>query len=106
MAVCPVGVMADSLTVAPAELVALATGATIVAITQRHAVDLNDELTLTAEGDDRTDITGLVVAIQPAASMIEQAGDAVLLRVFAGPTPVLDDEAFSALRSEVEARWK
>lgn len=97
--------MADTLQLSDAELTALATGDSIVAITPRHAVDLNDELELVGANDASTPVFALVVAIQPAASLTEAAGDAVLLRVFAGPEPVLDDDAFAARRADVEAQW-
>ena len=97
--------MADSLVVPATTLEALARGETIVAITDRNAVNLNDELELRAEGDQPGELVALVVAVQPAASMVDATGDAVLLRVFAGPTPVLSDQAFAARRSEVEAQW-
>lgn len=98
--------MADSLTLPAAELDALAAGETIVTVTGRNAVNLNDELDLTTDGDGPRDLVALVVAVQPAASMAEATGDAVLLRVFVGSEPVLDDDAFEAARREVEAQWR
>ena len=98
--------VADSLTVSPEALEALAAGETIVAITARNAVNLNDEVELAAEGAPPRDLVALVVAVQPAASMGTAAGDAVLLRVFKGLDPVVPEEAFAAMRSEVEAAWR
>ena len=100
------GVVAASLTLPAETLEALATGATIVALTPRNAVNLNDEIDLSLAGGESGDLVALVVAVQPAASMVDAAGDAVLLRVFAGNQPVLDDQAFAAARAEVEAQWK
>ena len=110
--------MADSLAVPTTTLDALARGETIVAITDRNAVNLNDELELETEDARPGEMVALVVAVQPAASVGDAiadgdstedgapSGDAVLLRVFAGPNPVLTDEAFAARRAEVEAQWK
>jgi hypothetical protein len=95
--------MAGSLTLPKHTVAALARGETIVAITARNAVDLNDELELV--DDAGTGLLALVVAVQPAASLGDTGGDAVLLRVFTGSGPVLNDEEFAARRAEVEARW-
>ena len=98
--------MADRLTLTSDELDALEAGTTIVALTDRHEVDLNDELDLMPDvGPDRG-ITGLVVGLQPATSVSGRAGDAVLLRVFRDGSPVLDDHAFQERLEEVQARWK
>ena len=98
--------MADELRLPSAELDALASGETIVAITDRHEVDLNDELDLlAADGTDRG-LTGLVVGLQPATSVAGHTGDAVLLRVFDAGGPVLDDPAFQDRLETVQAQWK
>ena len=98
--------MEDSLVVSTGTLEALAGGDTIVAITSRNAVTLNDEVELVAEDGPPGDLVALVVAVQPAASMADAGGDAVLLRVFKGNDPVVSDEAFAAMRAEVEAEWR
>jgi hypothetical protein len=97
--------MADTLPLPNEILAALAGGKAIVAITDRNAVDLNDELELVGPDDSHPGYFALVVAVQPAASLADAAGDAVLLRVFSGSEPVLNDEEFATKRAEVEARW-
>ena len=99
--------MADRLSLPGDVIGSLEGGKSIVVITRRHAVDLNDELELIAEGDSPHDpLTALVVAIQPAASMTTGEGDAVLLRVYGPNGPVLDDETFMSQRLEIEAQWR
>lgn len=127
--------MADRLVLPDQELAALVTGEVIVAFAPRHDVDLNDELELIAgrpratselsgEPDDSTpsgltlaDVSGLVVGLQPAASLVgpagadlhilgqEPDGDAVILRVFVGNEPVLSDAEFEVRRAAVEAMF-
>lgn len=125
--------MADRLELPDADLRALADGTVIVAFAPRHAIDLNDELELVpigarpaAElspahaglaqaGPPTGEFTGLVVGLQPAASLAAGAdhhilaavpeGDAVILRVYSDRGPVLSDAGFSARRSAVEAAF-
>jgi hypothetical protein len=127
--------VADRLVLPDQELAALVTGGVIVAFAPRHEVDLNDELELIAgrprapselsgEPDDSTpsglilaDVSGLVVGLQPAASLVgpagadlhilgeEPDGDAVILRVFVGTEPVLSDAEFEVRRAAVEAMF-
>jgi hypothetical protein len=127
--------MADSLTLPDPDLHALADGVVIVAFAPRHAVGLSDELDLVAGGPrpaaelaaahaslatagppDR-EYRALVVGLQPAVSLggtggsahhilaDVPAGDAVILRVFAGTDPVLDDEEFADRLAAVEAAF-
>ncbi|NNF10145.1 MAG: hypothetical protein HKN74_07670 [Acidimicrobiia bacterium] len=98
--------MADELRLPVDELDALATGETIVAITDRHEVDLNDELDLLAPDGTDGGVTGLVVGLQPARSVAGRDGDAVLLRVLDRGRPVLDDPTFQNRLEEVQAQWK
>lgn len=125
--------MADRLALADQDLAALATGKVIVAFAARHAVDLNDELELVASGPrpatelsggstavvpidtPPVGLVGLVIGLQPAASLAGPAGsihhgladapegDAVILRVFDGDAPVLSDAEFDRRRTAVEA---
>lgn len=122
--------MATSLTVPTPDLWLLATGRTVVAFAPRHAVDLGDELEL-APGPARPELelrsgygydreppsvdafTALVLGVQPASSLSPEAesnflastpeGDVVILRVYRGEAPVLDDGEFERRRAEVEA---
>ncbi|MGI9609982.1 MAG: hypothetical protein ACR2NL_06780 [Acidimicrobiia bacterium] len=114
--------MADRLVVPEEDLKALAGGERIVAFASRHEVDLNDELELVAgilPDDSATlpaGLVGLVVGLQPAASMSGDAsvialpgdvqdGDAVILRVFVGTEPALTDAEFESRRAAVEAMF-
>ncbi len=125
--------MADRLSIPDQDLAALAAGEVIVAFASRHAVDLNDELELVASGPrpmtelagrraqvvaPATPLFGLVVGLQPAASLSGTDGaihhvlarvpdgDAIILRVFAGDVPVLPDAEFEARRETVEAMFR
>jgi len=128
--------MADELRVPDPDLLALARGETIVAFAERHAVGLNDELDLTPSGPRPDDglsargvelnalgppaenLTGLVVGLQPAASLagprgtehhvLAEApeGDVAILRVFTSEGPVLTDEAFGQQRAAIEAMFR
>lgn len=128
--------MADELTVPDPDLQALATGTVIVAFADRHAVGLNDELELIPAGPRPVSelspqgealnglgapgeqLTGLVVGLQPAASLAGPdgsghhvlaevpAGDAVILRVFGPAGPVLSDQEFEARRVAIEAMFR
>lgn len=125
--------MADRLVIPDPDLQALVTGTVIVAFAVRHAVDLNDELDLVAggprpvaelaaqhaglasAGPPAGTFVGLVVGLQPAASLAGAEGaahhilarvpdgDAVILRVFSQDGPVLIEEEFDRLRTVVEA---
>lgn len=125
--------MADVLELPDQDLQALAGGTVIVAFAPRHAVDLNDELELvpigarpvsdlspthtgpTDAGPPTGEFTGLVVGLQPAASLasnegtahhilaIVPEGDAVILRVFSTQGPVLTDEQFTERLTAIEA---
>lgn len=125
--------MAERLELPDQDLQALATGRTIVAFGERHAVGLNDELELIATGprpaaevSDETlaaggappdGLVGLVVGLQPAASLSDAAGDhhiltatpdgdLIILRVFADSGPVLGDAEFEQRRAAVEAMFR
>ncbi len=125
--------MADRLALPDPDLQALAIGTVIVAFAPRHAVDLNDELVLVATGPrpgselatahselvsagpPAGEFVGLVVGLQPAASLAGPEGlthhilaavpdgDAIILRVFSENGPVLDEEEFAHRRAAVEA---
>ena len=127
--------MADRLDLPIQDLEALATGKTIIAFAGRHEVDLNDELELVASGSRAVGelssryarpappgpppvgLVGLVVGLQPATSLGGPTGtgihilnevpdgDAVILRVFVGDTPVLADPEFEIRRAAVEAMF-
>ena len=128
--------MADSLTLPDPDLAALALGRTVVAFIPRHAVDLNDELELEAGGPRPSEqlsranqdllglgppdgpLVGLVVGLQPAASLggpngsphhvlnSVPEGDVAILRVFDGAEPALSDDEFEARRAAVEAMFQ
>ncbi len=128
--------MADRLSVPDPDLHALATGRIVVAFVPRHSVDLNDELELdpagprlpgelskanaelaTAEAPS-DEYVGLVVGLQPAASLGGPAGahhhllakvpdgDLAILRVFSESGPALDDAEFEARRLAIEAMFR
>jgi len=128
--------MADSLALPDPDLAALALGRTVVAFIPRHAVDLNDELELEAGGPRPSEevsqanqdllglgppdgaLVGLVVGLQPAASLGGPSGrehhvlssvpegDVAILRVFKGAEPALGDDEFEARRAAVEAMFQ
>lgn len=128
--------MADRLDLPDQDLQALAAGTVIVAFAPRHAVDLNDELELvsiearpasdlspahaglTDAGPPTGGYTGLVVSLQPAASLtsdkgaahhilaVVPQGDAVILRVFSAKGPVLTDEQFTEHLTAIEAVFR
>ena len=128
--------MADRLRLPDQDLAALAAGEVIVAFAPRHAVDLNDELELVAGGArDSSEVSpahadlaeadtpdavysGLVVGLQPAASLASDMGtvhhilatvpegDAVIMRVFSAQGPVLTDEQFAERLAAVEAVFR
>ncbi len=125
--------MASELTLPIPDLWLLTSGKSVVAFAPRHAVDLNDELEL-APGPPRPaaelktdpgtvvepsaldDVTALVMGVQPASSLSPESdnnfltdlpeGDVLILRVYRGNRPVLDDAEFEALRAEVEAEFR
>ncbi|MEE8491337.1 MAG: hypothetical protein V3S60_06825 [Acidimicrobiia bacterium] len=125
--------MASELTLPIPDLWLLASGKSVVAFAPRHAVDLNDELEL-APGPPRPaaelkadpgavvepsafdDLTALVMGVQPASSLSPESdnnfltilpeGDVLILRVYRGNRPVLDDAEFEARRAEVEAEFR
>lgn len=125
--------MASELTLPIPDLWLLASGKSVVAFAPRHAVDLNDELEL-APGPPRPaaelkadpgavvepsaldDLTALVMGVQPASSLSPESdnnfltilpeGDVLILRVYRGNRPVLDDAEFEAQRAEVEAEFR
>ena len=133
VALRPGDLMAERLELADPDLQALAAGTVIVAFAPRHAVDLNDELELVSgggrpaselspihaglarAGPPEGEFSGLVVGLQPAASLASEEGsahhilagvpegDAVILRVFSARGPVLSDEEFSARLAAIEA---
>jgi len=128
--------MADRLELPDADLRALGSGTVIVAFAPRHAVDLNDELELVPVGARAAselapahagladigpptgELTGLVVGLQPAASLagaegaahhiltVVPEGDAVIMRVFSPSGPVLTDERFIERLAAVEAVFR
>lgn len=128
--------MPDELTVPDPDLRALATGTAIVAFTDRHAVGLYDELelipagprpvselspegaALNGLGPPEEQLTGLVVGLQPAASLAGPdgsghhvlaqvpTGDVAILRVFGPAGPVLSDQDFEARRAAIEAMFR
>ncbi len=128
--------MAERLSLPDPDLRALSAGTVVVAFVHRHAVDLNDELelqaagprpaselsadhqALAAMGPPEGDHVGLVVGLQPAASLAGSegsrhhilsevpAGDAVILRVFSATGPVLADDEFAERRASVEAMFR
>jgi hypothetical protein len=125
--------MAERLELPDPDLQALAAGTVIVAFAPRHAVDLNDELELVPSGGRPAsdlssahtglaltgtpagEYSGLVVGLQPAASLARDEGaayhilaavpegDAVILRVFSAKGPVLTDDEFTEHLTAVEA---
>jgi hypothetical protein len=125
--------MAERLELPDPDLQALAAGTVIVAFAARHAVDLNDELELVATGSRPPaelaavhaglaeagapdgEYSGLVVGLQPAASLASDEGaahhiladvpegDAVILRVFSPLGPVLSDDKFAEHLTAIEA---
>ena len=125
--------MASTLTLPIPDLWLLAGGTSVVAFAPRHAVDLNDEVELWA-GPPRPkselrpglasichesppgDLTALVIGLQPASSLSTESdshyltfvpeGDVLILRVYQGERPVLEDAAFEARRVEVEADFR
>ncbi len=127
--------MADRLALPDPDLQALVTGTVVVAFAARHAVDLNDELELVGTGPRQAielsaehiglssagppsgEFVGLVVGLQPAASLSQPEGtahhilaavpdgDAVILRVFGADGPVLDEDEFEHRRTAVEAMF-
>ena len=124
--------MASELTLPMPDLWLLASGKSVVAFASRHAVDLNDELELTpgpprpaaelkaepgvVEPSALDDVTALVMGVQPASSLSPESdnnfltilpeGDVLILRVYRGTRPVLDDAEFEAQRAEVEAEFR
>ena len=124
--------MASELTLPMPDLWLLVTGKSVVAFAPRHAVDLNDEVELMAgparpESEIRPglefenslpagDLSALVIGLQPASSLSTQSetnylafvpeGDALILRVYQGDRPVLEDADFEARRVEVEAEFR
>jgi hypothetical protein len=128
--------MADRLRLPDPDLQALAGGTVIVAFAERHSVGLNDELdlipagprldtelseqgiVLNALGPPDRELVGLVVGLQPAASLAGPAGadhhvlaeapegDVLILRVFSPEGPVLSDEAFGRQRAAIEAMFR
>lgn len=125
--------MASELTLPMPDLWLLASGKSVVAFAARHAVDLNDELQLTpgpprpaaelkaepgtaVEPSELDDVTALVMGVQPASSLSPESdnnfltilpeGDVLILRVYRGNRPVLDDAGFEAQRAEVEAEFR
>ncbi|NNC93367.1 MAG: hypothetical protein HKN80_12840 [Acidimicrobiia bacterium] len=126
--------MADRLELPDPDLHALATGTVIVAFAPRYAVDLNDELELVPIGArPASDLsaahlanvapptgafTGLVVGLQPAASLASDegaahhilaavpAGDVVIMRVFSIEGPVLTDPEFAERLAAIEAVFR
>lgn len=125
--------MTSSLVVPLPDLSLLATGASVIAFSPRHEVNLNDELELSA-GRIRNDselrpgwgpgphegtnekLIALVMGIQPASSLSADAassfltsvpeGDLLILRVYRGSQPVLEDGEFEERRAEVEADFR
>ena len=128
--------MADRLELPDQDLQALAGGTVIVAFAPRHAVDLNDELELVPigarpvsdlspahtgladAGAPTGEYSGLVVGLQPAASLASDKGtvhhilaavpegDAVIMRVFSAQGPVLTDEQFAEHLTAIEAVFR
>ena len=128
--------MADRLELPDQDLAALAGGEVIVAFAPRHAVDLNDELELVPVGPRPTselspahtdlgsvgpptgEFTGLVVGLQPAASLASDEGDdhhilvavpegdAIIMRVFSAHGPVHTDDQFIERLTAIEAVFR
>ena len=125
--------MATSLTLPTPDIWLLAGGRTVVAFVPRHAIDLNDEIELAAgaarpesdlrpgygyagEPPESGDLAALVIGVQPASSLgseaesnfltVVQEGDVLILRVYRGEHPVLDDTEFERRRAEVEADFR
>ncbi len=112
------------------DLSLLATGASVIAFSPRHEVNLNDELELSAgriredselrpgwapghQEGTHEDLNALVMGVQPASSLSPDSassfltcvpeGDLLILRVYRGNQPVLEDGEFEERRAEVEA---
>ena len=124
--------MASALTVPTPDLWLLASGRSIVAFSPRHAVGLNDEVELTAgparigselqpgftavEDPAAEDLSALVIAVQPASSLNVEAesnflaqvpeGDVLILRVYQGNEPVVEEVEFQDRRAGVEAEFR
>jgi hypothetical protein len=132
----PGDLMAERLELPNPDLLALAAGTVIVAFAPRHAVDLNDELELVPVGarpasdlapahrglatvdPPEGEYSGLVVGLQPAASLAGSdgaahhilaaapEGDAVIMRVFSAQGPVLTDDKFAECLAGIEAVFR
>lgn len=128
--------MADRLAIPDPDVLALATGETVVAFVPRNSVDLNDELELepvgrrspgelaethahlATSGTETVNATALVVGLQPAASLAGgdgaahhilasvPDGDIAILRVYTDRGPVLTDDEFEARREAIEAMFR
>ena len=128
--------MADELAIPDPDLQALASGTVIVAFADRNAVGLNDEVELIPAGPrppselsrdgqeliglgpPGEQLVGLVVGLQPAASLAGPGGsdhhllaevpegDVVILRVFGPAGPVVSDEEFEVRRAAIEAMFR